>query len=218
MFKKSICFLLLFSLILTLFAFTVVYGSTVSYNVNLYEGGRIEASGNISSGSGKQLTFLVRTTDATQIVYIDQIVSTTNGTFLFRFTLPSTWKGATLDFTVGGEDVTTPMKKTLTIPDFPININSIENNSVRVGFDVYQMFSPYYISDNVVTSIVSGGNTIYYKIGDVWYDILDERATSAAFLIPQNAVNPEIVTAWLLNMWYPRAGFGALKFDPVLLY
>ena len=94
---------------------------------------------------------------------------------------------------------------------------SIEDNSVRAGFDVYQLFSSYYTPDNVVTSIIEGANTIYYRIGGNWYNLLDEGATSAVFLIPANAISPETVSTWLLNMWYPRAGFGAMRFDPVPL-
>ena len=217
--KKSFCLLLIIGIIFSMFTF--VSASTVSYNVNLYEGGRIDITGNLSSGAGQQITMLVTTNgvpvSSTTIKYIDQQATTTNGSFLFRFTLPSTLRGTTLDFTIGAADLTTPLKKTLTIPDFPININSVENNSVRVGIDVYQMESSYYISDNVVNSLIQGGNTIYYKIGDRWYNLLDSNATSAAFLIPVNAVNTETVSAWLLDTWYPRGGFGSMNFDPILL-
>jgi len=222
MIKKGMCLLLITCLIMMLFTSTVFCIATVSYNVNLYEGGRIEITGNLTSGSGQQITLLVTTSgvpvNSTTIKYIDQQATTTNGSFLFRFTLPSALRGTTLDFTVGAADLTSPLKKTLTIPDFPININSVENNSVRVGIDVYQMQSSYYIADNVVNSLIEGSNTIYYKIGDKWYNLLDTRATSAAFLISANAVNPESVSAWLLDTWYPRGGFGSMKFDPILLY
>lgn len=217
---KSMCLALLFCFVLATPIF--VSSSSVNYNVNLYEGGRIDITGNLSSGAGKQITLLVSKSNvgisSSTIVFIDQQATTTNGTFLFRFTLPSALRGTTLDFKIGGEDLTVSLQKTLTIPDFPININSVENNSVRVGVDAYQMESSYYIADNVVNSIIEGGNTIYYKIGDRWYNLLDTRATSAEFLIPANAVNPTTVSAWLLDTWYPRGGFGSMKFDPILLY
>jgi len=217
--KKGFCFLLIIGIIISMFTF--VSASTVSYNVNLYEGGRIDITGNLSSGAGQQITMLVTLSgvpvSSTTIKYIDQQPTTTNGSFLFRFTLPSTLRGAILDFTVGAADLTAPLKKTLTIPDFPININSVENNSVRVGLDAYQMESTYYTANNVVNSLIQGGNTIYYKIGDRWYNLLDSNATSASFLIPANAVNTSTVSAWLLDTWYPRGGFGLMKFDPILL-
>ena len=221
MIKKGVCLLLITCLIMMFFTSTVFCIATVSYNVNLYEGGRIDITGNLSSGAGQQITMLVTTNgvpvSSTTIKYIDQQATTTNGSFLFRFTLPSTLRGTTLDFTVGAADLTVPLKKTLIIPDFPININSVENNSVRVGIDVYQMESSYYIADNVVNSLIQGGTTLYYTLGDRWYNLLDTNAISAAFLIPANAVNTSTVSAWLLDTWYPRGGFGSMKFDPVLL-
>ena len=94
MIKRGVCLLLITCLIMMLFTSTVFCIATVSYNVNLYEGGRIDITGNLSSGPGKQITLLVLKNNvevnSSTIVYIDQQATTTNGTFLFRFTLPST--------------------------------------------------------------------------------------------------------------------------------
>lgn len=215
--KKGISSILILSLILSIFCITGFASNTLTQNVALYEGGRIDITGVISGGTGLQVTCAVSEVgNPLNIVYINQTVSTTNGTYLFRFTLPAANKGKTLDFKIGGTDATM-IKKTLTIPNFPININSVENNSVRVGIDVYQMESTYYTANNVVDSLKQGGNTIYYKIGDRWYDIMNTNAKSAAWLVPTNAVNTTTVSAWLLDMWYPRGGFGTMKFDPLPL-
>jgi len=94
MIKRGVCLLLITCLIMMLFTSTVFCIATVYYNVNLYEGGRIDITGNLSSGPGKQITLLVLKNNvevnSSTIVYIDQQATTTNGTFLFRFTLPST--------------------------------------------------------------------------------------------------------------------------------
>lgn len=220
MIKRRVALLLVLCLIVILFNSIVYSDDIISFNVNIFEGGRVDVVGNIPSGANKQVTFLVNTSNEPiipgNIVYIDQVASEANGTFLFRFNLPETQQGATLDFKVGGEDAEA-ISKTLTIPDFPINISSVEDNSVRVGFDVYQLASPHYTADNVIDSIIEGGNTLYYRIGGNWYNLLDSRAKSAAFLIPTNAVNISEVDAWRLDTWYPRAGFDSLKFDPVSL-
>ncbi|OQB15697.1 MAG: hypothetical protein BWY15_00410 [Firmicutes bacterium ADurb.Bin193] len=213
---------LLLLLILTCFITLLSVSSTtaVSYSVNLYEGGRIEATGNTSQPGG-EVTFLVSKAGEPvippNIIHIYQATSAANGTFLFRFNLSEQLKETTLDFKVGGVGIDTVIKKTLTIPDFPINIASIEDNSVRAGVDVYQLFSPHYTADNVLDSIIAGGNTIYYRIGGNWYDLLDSRATSAAFFVPENAIDPGIVVMWQLDTWYPRTGFDTIKFDPVSL-
>lgn len=222
--------LAVFLLIVLLFAATTITVDSnhiIDYSITLYEGGNIEVQGNISSGSDKQITFVAHTPGSLSevlqaeimehLAFIDQVESTTNGTFLFRFVLNPSWKGKELQFRVGGEGVNVPLSKTVMIPDYPININSVESNSVRVGVDVYHMASPGYTSNNIIDSIIEGGNTLYFKLGDKWYNLLDSRATSAAYFKPENVIDPNTVSAWELNMWHPRDGFGSIKFDPVPL-
>lgn len=225
---KKISIILLFSL---LFMFSSVTNTDsahiIDYTITLYEGGNIEVQGIISSGPDQQVTLLVHTPGSLtglpqselmeHIAFIDQVKSTTNGTFLIRFTLHPKWQGQELQFNVGGTDVDEPLRKIVTIPTYPININSVENNSVRVGIDVYHLSSPAYTPDNVVNSLIEGGNTIYFKLGGRWYNLLDSRATSAEYFKKENAIDDDIVNAWQLDMWYPRNGLGAIKFDPVPL-
>jgi len=218
--QKNISSILVVNLLAILICINTFALGAMTMNVKLYEGGRIDITGVISSGSGKQITLLVSKSGVPvtgpTIIFIDQQASTTNGTYLFRFTVPAAQKEQTLDFKLGSADAS-GVSKTLTIPDFPININSVENNSVRVGLDVYQMQSSYYVANNIVNSLKQGGNTIYYKIGDRWYDLLSPNARSSAWLIPVNAVDTTTVSAWLLDMWYPRGGFATMKFDPLPL-
>jgi len=218
--QRNISSILVVNLLAILLCINTFALGSLTMNVNLYEGGRIDVNGVISTGSDKQLTFLViedgLPVTGENIIYIDQQASTTNGTYLFRFTVPVAKRGHTLEFKIGSTEAPT-ISKQLVIPDFPINIGSVENNSVRVGIDVYQMQSTYYVVNNVIDSLKQGGNTIYYKIGDNWYDLLNTNARSSAWLVPTNAVNTTIVTEWLLDMWYPRGGFATMKFDPLPL-
>ena len=123
MIKRVSCLLFIICLMMMLFSSAAYSVSTATYNVNLYEGGRIDITGNISAGAGKQVTFLAAISgvpvNSTTIVFIDQGVSTTNGTFLFRFTLPTKWRGATLDFSVGGEGLDSTAKKDFNNTRFP---------------------------------------------------------------------------------------------------
>lgn len=226
-FLKIITIMLVVILSFTFTTLQANSASIINYTVTLFEGGNIEVQGNISSGANKQITFLVHKPGSLQgipqtqlmdyIAYIDQVTSTTNGTFLIRFTLNPKWQGQQLQFNVGGEDVSEPLRKLLTIPNYPINIGSVENNSVRVGIDVFHLSSPYYTPNTLTDAIVKGGNTLYFKIGDKWYNLLDSRATSAKFFVASNAIDNSTVNTWRLDILYPRNGLETIKFDPILI-
>lgn len=227
MIKKIAIALLLSLLLVFTFAPSTNSAYIIDYTITLFEGGHVEVEGNISSGEEQQITFLAHTPGSLtgipkselmeHIAFINQVESGTNGTFLIRFTLHPKWQGQELQFNVGGTDVSEPLRKIVTIPEYPINISSVENNSVRVGIDVYHLSSPAYMPDNVINSLIEGGNTIYFKLGDKWYNMLDNEATSAAYFTADNEIEDYIVNVWELDMWYPRDGMGAIRFDPVPL-
>lgn len=65
--------------------------------------------------------------------------------------------------------------------------------------------SVYLTGTYVADSIVNGGNVIYYKFGDKYYDLLDENATSNAYLVAENAMASAEVNKIKLRYYYQTA-------------
>ena len=139
------------------------------------------------------------------IIWIDQMTVGRNGVFLFTYFVPSKWSKQEAIVRVGGTGVTTPYNGTCTIPELPPDIGNVVNNSVLYGQDVYTLDSVYLTYDYVADSIVNGGNVIYFKIGDHWYNLLDSTATSNAYLVEANAVNDSEVARLPLRWYYVHA-------------
>jgi hypothetical protein len=89
-------------------------------------------------------------------------------------------------------------------------INDVNDNSLMVGKDVYQLNDTEgYNFDNVVDSIGTGDN-IYFKWGGKWFDMVDGSVKSLDDLNdPAKAITPSID----LRYWY-KAGNTKEDFEP----
>ena len=167
--------------------------------------GYMRVVGHITAYEAKsQVTFLALA-PGDEIAYINQIQIGNNGTFLFECSFPSKYSEDTITIRIGSNTGANVFSTTHTLSTIPPGIENVENNSVLYGCDVYTLDSIYLASDYVYNSIFSGGNRIYYKIGDLWYNLMDSRATSAAFLVPENAVPFSEVQAIKLGTYYIHA-------------
>ncbi len=133
-----------------------------------------------------QVTLLV--TYGEEIVYIDQVSTGNNGTFLFKFTIDAKYSEKTITYNIGSDTGAKVYTANYKLPYMPPGFEHIENNSVIYGHDAYTANS-IYLSDSITVtdSIIHGGNIIFFKIGDKWYDLMNPKATSSAFFVEENA-------------------------------
>lgn len=149
-----------------------------------------------------------------KIAYINQETCGNNYSFLFKFQLADkflTEENLTSDFTLAvGSDVTTqPYRETINVSKFTFSLKHISNNNVIYGADAYSLSSDGMTAKNVADSIVYGGNKIYYKIGNVWYDLMNPKATDSSYLVNENAVDDETMENLPLRYYYK----GQYKFN-----
>ena len=96
-------------------------------------------------------------------------------------------------------------------------VNDVGDNSMRVGFDVYDLTeSNAYTYENVLDSLRRGGSQYYFKIGESWYDLLDDDIRTYEDLQnPDKALPPEIVRTWKLERWYCDPEDDYELFEPI---
>ena len=147
------------------------------------------------------------------IAYIDQQGTSNNGSFLFKCQLNERYLGKTLTLGMNhsGGDSTTLLKETINPEDDGVLLRNIANNDVIYGLDAYQLTSPQLTARNVADSLTYGGNKIYYKLGNNWYDLLDERATDNSFLVSSNKT--AFTTMQTLDLRYYYKGNERLDFE-----
>ncbi len=180
-----------------LLAFILVFASSVPIayaeptiavtSMSVDMSGSTKLIGYISEAVAKnQVTLLV--TYGEEIVYIDQVETGNNGTFLFKFTIDAKYSEKTITYNIGSDTGAKAYKANYKLPYMPPGFEHIENNSVIYGHDAYTANS-IYLSDSmtVTDSIIHGGNIIFFKIGDKWYDLMNPKATSSAFFVDENA-------------------------------
>ena len=168
------------------------------------DGGNVRVIGHITnpSKSGAQIAYLITVKgNPDEIVYINQMETGNNGTFYISHPIDASFSEKTVIVRFGSDTKATQSFE-YTLSSIPPGIEQVVNNSVLYGKDVYTLDSFYLNADYVSDSIASGGNVIYYKIGDLWYNLLDEKATSSAFLVPENAVTYEEIKAKPLRYYY----------------
>lgn len=136
------------------------------------------------------------------LIWIDQLTLGNNGTFLTEFPVGRRRANQKIDIRIGESFGGTTVAKTVTVPKLEPNAYSVGSNSILYGVDIYNPKGLYLTVNNVTNSIVTGGNIIYYKLGDNWYNLLDPEATSTAYLVAENAVDAEIVNVMPLRYYY----------------
>lgn len=141
------------------------------------------------------------------LAYINQYSLGNNYTFLIQFKANSKFSNKTLDTRISAVDLnnqdwvaSTSLK--LIMKTIPPTIDNVVNNSVIYGVDAYTLDSKFLTTEYVVDSIVTGGNLIYYKIGNYWYDLLDPRCTSSEFLVSANALTMDFMNTLTLRYYY----------------
>lgn len=162
--------------------------------------------GNVTNaGANTQVTCLAMTSEdlesTDKIFGIDQVTVGNNGTSLIKFRIP--YRFANQSFGTDADADT--VLKTYQIGDLPPNVHNISNGSVIYGADAYTPDSVYLTGTYVADSIVNGGNVIYYKLGDKYYDLLDENATSNAYLVAGNEMASAEVNKIKLRYYYQTA-------------
>lgn len=178
------------------------------------ETGLIEIYGYIKNATMKsnQITLLITdgtitssnlTTDSiNKIVYIDQRGTANNHAFMFTIQVNNKFSGKDLIITIGNDAGASPIKQILKADFTEFSLNNIRNNDVIYGKDVYRITSSALNAKNVADSIIFGGNYIYYKLNNQWYDLLDKKATDSSFLVPSNALSESTIESWELRYYY----------------
>ena len=156
-----------------------------------------------------QVTCLVMDSEtlqtADQIAWIDQMTVGYNGTFLTQFYIPDRFSGKTLYFRFGSDADTETITEKYELGTILPGIENITNGSVIYGVDAYMCDSGYLTPENVANSIVYGGNKIYFKIGNRWYDLLNTEATSNEYLKAENAMSDTEVQKISIRYYYTSA-------------
>lgn len=132
------------------------------------------------------------------IMYINQEPLGNNNTFYYRFKVDERFSEQPYVLAINGGEL---ISVTGTVPRI-LDVIDVANNALRVGDDFYDIGHVMYTPNNIADSIEYGGNVIYYKIGDMWFDVLDENATSAAYLVSSNATPEEEVSQWYMRKYH----------------
>ncbi|MBQ3124972.1 MAG: hypothetical protein IJC09_06100 [Clostridia bacterium] len=175
--------------------------------VTITNTGQVEVWGTIENYSADdEVTILMTRADAgtdiqgNDIMYINQQKIGNNGVFFFEFPIDEQFAREDYELRIGSSvEGFTTLKATGTLPQIPATVYQISNNAVVVGVDAYDLDSPYYESENIINSLADGGNKMYYRINDMWFDLLDKNCTSWEYLTADNEI-PE--SEW--SMWYIR--------------
>ncbi len=179
-------------------------------NVSILNTGQVEVWGIIENyREGDEVTILMISGEGTgsiddgSIVYIDQRKIGNNGVFYFEFSIDERFSQENYILRIGSStEGFTVLEASGTLPQIPPVVYQITNNSVVIGMDAYDLDSPYYESGNIIESLADGGNKIYYKINDMWFDVLDEECTSWQYLSEKNAISEDEWGAWYIRQYY----------------
>lgn len=174
------------------------------------ETGQATAIGYIPTAEdGAQVTCLAMDTEsfstADHIMWVDQMTIGNNGTFMTRFYVPSRFSNSTMYIRFGSNTEAETITETLKIGELPTGIGNIVNGSVIYGNDAYMPDSVYFNAQYVSDSIATGGNKIYFKVGNRIYDLMDSAATSNAYLVADNAMTADEVAEIKLRYYYTTA-------------
>lgn len=150
--------------------------------------------------------------NADSIAYIDQVGTGNNGTFVVKGQVAEKWQNQTLRF-AGASSYGGYYTQTMSVPAMTNDINIIANNSVIYGRDAYLVTGAFYNADNIATSIKEGGNRIYYKLGNKWYDLLDPDALDNSFLVSENAISDSKVEECKPRYYYNMTDKIDLEYD-----
>lgn len=206
--RKLFCFLLAF--LVTVVPIPSAVADTGSQIVidtfTVDNGGNVRIIGHVTPAvKGAQIAYIMAVggdfSNTKNIAYLNQYETGNNGTFYISHAVSASFseKTVTVKF---ASDTQASYSFTHTLSTIPPGIEQVANNSVLYGKDVYTLDSIYLNAQYVADSIATGGNVIYFKIGDLWYNLLDERATSSAYLVQDNAVTYAEIKSKALRYYY----------------
>lgn len=144
--------------------------------------------------------------DVVMIVQTDNVGST--GEYLFTFAIPSELAFKTIHVLMGTNDPSitdggingNTLK--IDVPNIQLKLIEIKNQSVRIGNDIYALDSNYYTRERVVASLKKGNNVIWYKVGNYWYNLLDEDCLSNEYLKSANSLKNSILEKFMFGVYY----------------
>lgn len=160
------------------------------------DAGMLKIRGYYSNADTVDATLLILNTPVSNniksenFIYIDQVPLGNNGAFSYTIHISQKFSKQDAYLYLGGGGVSQKYTRTFTVPELPPDISVVDNNSTMFGRDCYYINGTFYQdADKIADSFAFGGNNIYYKIGGNWYNLLDPRASSNAFLTSKNAVS-----------------------------
>lgn len=228
--KRIIAFV--FVVVLLAAAYSTTYVNAVEPEITIISAeidrsGTFEVIGRVEGVAvGAQVSFIMCSEDAWDatghiieskfktdyIAYIDQVGTGNNGAFIVQGQLDKKWENQTLRF-AGASSYGGYYTQIISVPEISDGIDIIENNSVIYGRDAYLVTGAFYSADNIATSIKEGGNRIYYKLGDKWYDLLDPDALDNSFLVSQNAMSNSKVEECKPRYYYGKIRVTDLNYN-----
>lgn len=144
--------------------------------------------------------------DVVMIDQSDEVGST--GEFLFTFAVPSELSFKTIHILMGTSDPAitdggiSGATLSVEVPNITIKLTEIKNQSVRIGNDIYALDSNYYTRERVVASLKKGNNIIWYKVGNYWYNLLDEDCLSNEYLKSSNSLTNTVLEKFSFGVYY----------------
>ncbi len=203
--KRMLCSVMLLICMAAVHLPVMAEESAVITSFEISPSGVAELCGYVSE-EGELVAILMTTGDGTAItpetvIYIDQIEAGTNGAFILEFIVPEKWAGGEYTIGVGGQNVSATRQRG-SLGALPALIHRVDDNSLRAGVDIYDFGAGAFTPENVAASLAYGGNTVFYKIGGMWFDLQNPEATSAAYLTEENAIPEEEYTAWEIRVYY----------------
>lgn len=144
---------------------------------------------------------------SSHIAYIDQFATGKNGSFCLKFKLMTDRISSTKGFkkiyiAMNATDCSISNYAECDVLAVGGDYTGVPNNSIRVGCDVFEMASPALTDDNVLDSIKNGGNELYFKMGNNWYDLLDDKCVNSNYLVSTNAVPDSKLKSLGWSKWY----------------
>ena len=162
----------------------------------------------VANHKPEEFSSLSATELSNNIAYIDQFETGKNGSFYMTFKLINTnrisyEKGKSKIYIImNSEDCN--VSNYLEVDVLPVkgSVSDISSASMKVGMDVYELGSPLLTEDNILDSIKRGGNEVCIKLGNNWYDLVDDKCTDSNYLQSKNAMSQSAINSRLWSRYY----------------
>lgn len=223
--KKLTSLLLSLALILTLMPVVTVNAAAkvVVTSLEMSDAGMLKIRGYYSGYDSDIDGTILITSESSQnanfrlsndnCMWIDQVPLGNNGAFSYTVHINQKFSEKAAYIALGGGGLESAYRTTIDVPELPPDISVVENNSTMFGRDFYYVNGTFYNdADRIADSFAFGGNHIYYKIGGNWYDLLNPKATSSAYLTKANAVDVSTVTDLVPRYYYAVSNIFTLRY------